>query len=504
MLVAETEILISPHYIVRTALKGLFWGLPIYHVLLGFILFAALVRYVGTERLGPLPASRFSWGPLVAHLGLFAVLSTQVERMAHVSLSWQSPTALLFWLCTGLLFLGSWLAVLLPPSQWTGIIRSHGLWLAGCLVASVATNYLAMASDDLWRPMAAATFYCTGKLLNTWFPAVILDPDNLELGTETFQVHILPGCSGYEGMGLIAVFCLVYFWLRRRELVLSQAAWLLPAAMAIVWLANNLRLALLVAIGTLISPEIAIRGFHSQAGWISFSLVAVVLVLTVERRQWFRRERTSGPAETQRYPAASFLLPFLATLFTRMISQAFSVGFDIYYPIRTLVVAWVLFLCMRSWARLLGSVSWRNAALWGGGVYLVWIALVHGSNDPTGNPWTALDAPWSSLWIGARVFGAVLIVPLVEELAFRGYLLRRLQAPDFERVPVGALTPFALVASSVAFGALHSQFVAGTLAGLAYGWLTRRGRLADAVVAHSVTNLCLAVQVILLGQWSLW
>ncbi len=133
----------------------------------------------------------------------------------------------------------------------------------------------------------------------------------------------------------------------------------------------------------------------------------------------------------------------------------------------------------------------------------MWVALV-----PEGeavDPLQRLPDLLVALWLPFRVIGAVLIIPLTEELAFRGYLLRRLQSSHFEKVPIGHLTPFSLVLSSLAFGALHEQWLAGTLAGLAYGLATRsRAGLTDAVVAHGVTNLCLAVQVLVQGDWWLW
>ena len=74
--------------------------------------------------------------------------------------------------------------------------------------------------------------------------------------------------------------------------------------------------------------------------------------------------------------------------------------------------------------------------------------------------------------VSARLLQNVRPQPLLdrtiaEELAFRGFLLRRLVAEDFEAVPSGRFTWPALLLSSVAFGALHgSRWIAGTLAGL--------------------------------------
>jgi CAAX prenyl protease-like protein len=105
-----------------------------------------------------------------------------------------------------------------------------------------------------------------------------------------------------------------------------------------------------------------------------------------------------------------------------------------------------------------------------------------------------------------RIVGYVLVTPLAEELAFRAFLTRRLEGTHFERLPLGHFSWFAFLASSVLFGALHGQmWIAGTLAGMAFAAaLYRRGVLADAVVAHAVTNAALAVYAAVTGQWSVW
>jgi CAAX prenyl protease-like protein len=96
-------------------------------------------------------------------------------------------------------------------------------------------------------------------------------------------------------------------------------------------------------------------------------------------------------------------------------------------------------------------------------------------------------------------------VPLAEELAFRGYLTRRLIAPDFECVPLGRFTWASFLVSSALFGALHGRWLAGTLAGMLYALaLYRRRNLADPVLAHALTNALLAVHVLATGAWSLW
>jgi CAAX prenyl protease-like protein len=101
---------------------------------------------------------------------------------------------------------------------------------------------------------------------------------------------------------------------------------------------------------------------------------------------------------------------------------------------------------------------------------------------------------------------AVFTVPLAEELAYRGYLMRRLTHREFDSVPFQSVRWPALALSAVVFGAAHgSLWLPGIAAGVAFGWvLVRTGRLGEAVAAHAVANGLIATTVLIAGQWQLW
>jgi CAAX prenyl protease-like protein len=110
------------------------------------------------------------------------------------------------------------------------------------------------------------------------------------------------------------------------------------------------------------------------------------------------------------------------------------------------------------------------------------------------------------------VAAAVVTVPIAEELAFRGYLARRLMNREFDEVPFSRLTALSVCLSSAVFGLEHMRdlmdwqhFALGTLAGLAFAAVLRwRGRMGDAVAAHAVSNLLLAAWVLGFGDWAQW
>jgi CAAX prenyl protease-like protein len=139
----------------------------------------------------------------------------------------------------------------------------------------------------------------------------------------------------------------------------------------------------------------------------------------------------------------------------------------------------------------------------------LWIALEPAHDLAALEGWrnglAALPLPVAALWLAFRASGSVIVVPLAEELAFRGYLLRRLLSPDFTSVSFAKFGWLSLMGSSVAYGLLHERWLAGTLAGLLFAFAQyRRGRLTDAVLAHAITNLLLAVHAIGWQKWSLW
>ena len=116
------------------------------------------------------------------------------------------------------------------------------------------------------------------------------------------------------------------------------------------------------------------------------------------------------------------------------------------------------------------------------------------------------DDPGALAWLACRVIGSVILVPIAEELAFRGFIARRIMASDFEAVSGRSLSWLSMIASSVVFGALHGRWVAGTLAGLIFA-LTYRHRgagSADAIVSHATANGLIAALVLVKGMWSLW
>ncbi len=414
------------------------------------------------------------------------------------------------WGIAGLATLLLWAMALLPADVWVLLIaRNAGSLVVGTALGT-ATHLVGLLAQAQWQPLSRATLLLVNALLSLVFPDTICLPDQCTVGTPSYLAEISPQCSGYEGVGLIAVLVSIALWMFRRDFRFPRAFSLLPLAMALIWVANAFRIALLIAIGTCGYPELASGAFHSLAGWFFFLAIGLGLIAGARRLPFFAARQNE--IETQSRTAAldgAYLMPAMAIIATAMITGTFSPGFDRYYAARVITASAAFFLYRKSYTELRLTWSWQAVAI-GCGVFVLWIAMEpYGSPTPAGTPirsgLESLSPGWAAAWLIFRVVGSVLTVPLAEELAFRGYLTRRLISADFEKIPPGHFTWWSLLASSLVFGALHGRFVAGTLAGVAYAMAyRRRGELTDAVLAHGVTNALIAFTVLATGSWSLW
>ncbi|MCU0968808.1 MAG: CAAX prenyl protease-related protein [Rubrivivax sp.] len=139
--------------------------------------------------------------------------------------------------------------------------------------------------------------------------------------------------------------------------------------------------------------------------------------------------------------------------------------------------------------------------------------------------WIQLDAPWMTialgaappfvpldaegridwLWVAFRLAGAAVLVPVMEEIFWRSFLMRWIRHPRFEGIDPRAVGLRAIVLSTFVFVLAHTLWLAAAIAGLAYAWLyVRTGRLWVPVIAHAVTNAMLGVWVVATGSWQFW
>ena len=230
-------------------------------------------------------------------------------------------------------------------------------------------------------------------------------------------------------------------------------------------------------------------------------------------------DTSSRPTDGAGGPAES-TLAWVGPFAVFMVWLAFDKYLPIANPAKELLRDGVLIVAIIGFAWRLVPTSaphWISSIGLGLAVFVVWIApdaLIPGwrsqwlfQNSVTGHITTSIPpAELTPLMLALRLGRASLLVPIIEELFWRGWLPRWLQDSQFARIPLGQYTSFAFWTTAVLFAAEHGPFwEVGLLCGIIYNWWMRRTRsLGDLVLVHAVTNLALSVYVIVTARWMFW
>lgn len=206
--------------------------------------------------------------------------------------------------------------------------------------------------------------------------------------------------------------------------------------------------------------------------------------------------------------ALPYITPFLLFAVLTVIGPMSGLEAGWVYTVKTILVGGCLVAFLPKWRSEILFTLDVPAILAGAGVFVLWVGLegsVPQMGDPKGfNPYE-LSPNWSTSLSTVRLLGAVLIVPVMEELFWRSFALRFLIDTHFKRIPLGAFTWFSFILVSVAFGFEHHRWLPGILAGLVYAALLYRTKnLFSPILSHAVTNLLLGVYVLGTGQWHFW
>jgi uncharacterized protein len=184
------------------------------------------------------------------------------------------------------------------------------------------------------------------------------------------------------------------------------------------------------------------------------------------------------------------------------------------YGWSVLLVGGLLMWFWREYGELVAQTlpTFKEAALAvaaGAAVLVVWINL--------DSPWMRLgeatsgfrpvDSQGNLMWplVALRWVGAALLVPVMEELFWRSFVMRWIEHPTFEAVDPRRVGVKAIVLSTFAFTLAHTLWLAAVVAGLAYALLyVRTGKLWVPVIAHAATNGLLGGWVVFTGNWGYW
>ncbi|MCU1384018.1 MAG: putative caax prenyl protease-related protein [Acidobacteria bacterium] len=221
--------------------------------------------------------------------------------------------------------------------------------------------------------------------------------------------------------------------------------------------------------------------------------------------------KTSAASYWLALPYAAPMAVFLA--FTALETELPQAWYPALYVIKICAVTITLALFRHTLSDI--RPSWRvvgPSLLVGLAVFVAWIDLdkavpyPHLGARTAFNPFAAIpDRTTAIAFIVVRLYGLAALVPVMEEVFWRGFLLRYLTDSDFTSVPLGSFswTAFALVAA--AFGVAHPEWLPAVVTACAYGLLFRQTRsLFAALVAHATTNAALGAYILLRHEWLYW
>ena len=187
-------------------------------------------------------------------------------------------------------------------------------------------------------------------------------------------------------------------------------------------------------------------------------------------------------------------------------------GLRLLYAAKITVVVALLWLMRNAYSELRWPTgenfrTWMIAITAGVVVFIAWINLtadwmVMGESvgfDPRDHD----EIDW--LLVAMRLVGAVLIVPVMEELFWRSFLMRWITHPDFLTVSPAQIGLKAFCITAILFAVAHSLWLAGLFAGVVYNLLyMRSGTLWSPILAHAITNGILGIWIVSTGNWGFW
>jgi CAAX prenyl protease-like protein len=233
-----------------------------------------------------------------------------------------------------------------------------------------------------------------------------------------------------------------------------------------------------------------------------------------------RREDPSASAVSDIFPYVAPLFAYiglsaLETYLPRVDGEPSPAWYPLAYAAKLTIVVLVAWWYRATWRDFRPAPTWRAlvlAIVTGLVVWGLWIGLegrypmfaILGKRVGFNTDRLAPGMRWA--FLSVRMLGLVVVVPLVEELFWRSFLMRWLIDPDnWWKVPVGQVTLLAAGATSAAFALAHPEWLPALLTGLLWAALLwRTSSLAACAVSHATANLALGLYVIATGDWKYW
>ena len=211
-------------------------------------------------------------------------------------------------------------------------------------------------------------------------------------------------------------------------------------------------------------------------------------------------------------PILSRVVPFAAFAALTLLQGRFGDASQYWiYALKTIVGAWLIWLVWPHVQEMRWKFSWEAVGI-GVAVFVAWVGLdgfypVFAERPGSFNPNRTYGAGsgLALIYIGSRILGSSLVVPMLEEVFYRSFLYRYMIRTQFLQVPLGRFDLRAFLVVGVVFGVGHYEWLPGILCAFAYqGLVCRKDRLGDAIGAHAITNFLLALWVVFRPAYHFW
>jgi uncharacterized protein len=242
--------------------------------------------------------------------------------------------------------------------------------------------------------------------------------------------------------------------------------------------------------------------------------------------------RRNDPQASLLGRSAPFVIPFVLFLTLLGVEDYFPDQHYLFYPVKVVTVTAALAYYWRALPVLKPSAPLASVAVGVIGIVL-WVGLdsgairfnmmiedsvnravnavgltswqmtVEGGHPQGRNPFLLYPVVEAWALFAIRVLGISLIVPIMEELFWRGFVMRWLIREDFASVPLGTYQLFSFGVTTMLFALEHgSEWLLGLIVGAVFGaWFIRTKSLGNVMVAHGTTNLLLALYCLVSKDW---
>ncbi|MBI5056411.1 MAG: CAAX prenyl protease-related protein [Nitrospirae bacterium] len=206
------------------------------------------------------------------------------------------------------------------------------------------------------------------------------------------------------------------------------------------------------------------------------------------------------------------VFPFAVFMAFVMLESAFTSHVYLIYIAKSITVGLILLYFRNRYSEISWNISLKDislAVIFGITVFILWINMtwdfaVIGS-PRTNNPYTMLGKGILYPAIFFRILGASVVVPVMEEIFWRSFVIRWIDDKNFLSMPVGTFSLQSFFITVLLFGSEHNLWLAGIVAGILYNLLLYyKKSISLCIIAHGVTNFILGIYVLYTDKWMFW